>query len=91
MQRQGLEIASISAILEDFDFDLNLRVTGFSFKVSGQPTVIVSGTKLNAQAKAALRRAKRGEAVQIYDINTSISGSNVKLKKTAPVFIELTN
>ncbi|PVW17191.1 type IX secretion system motor protein PorM/GldM [Marixanthomonas spongiae] len=91
MQRQGLEIASISAILEDFDFDLNLRVTGFSFKVSGQPTVTVNGTKLNAQAKAALRRAKRGEAVQIYDINTSISGSNVKLKKTAPVFIELTN
>ena len=28
---------------------------------------------------------------QIYDINTSISGSSVKLKKTAPVFIELTN
>ena len=53
--------------------------------------VIVSGTKLNGQAKAALRRAKRGEAVQIYDINTSISGSSVKLKKTAPVFIELTN
>ncbi len=91
MQRQGLEIASISAILEDFDFDLNLRVTGFSFKVSGQPTVVVSGTKLNGPAKAALRRAKRGEAVQIYDINTSISGSGVKLKKTAPVFIELTN
>lgn len=91
MQRQGLEISTISAILEDFDFDLNLRVTGFSFKVSGQPTVVVSGTKLNGQAKAALRRAKRGEAVQIYDINTSISGSSVKLKKTAPVFIELTN
>tara|TARA_R100000306_G_scaffold5939_9_gene8415 strand:+ start:37850 stop:39421 length:1572 start_codon:yes stop_codon:yes gene_type:complete len=91
MQRQGLEIASISAILEDFDFDLNLRVTGFSFKVSGQPTVVVSGQKLNGPAKAALRRAKRGEAVQIYDINTSISGSSVKLKKTAPVFIELTN
>jgi gliding motility-associated protein GldM len=91
MQRQGLEIASIGALLEDFDFDLNLRVTGFSFKVSGQPTIIVSGTKLNGPAKAALRRAKRGDGVQIYDINTSISGSSVKLRKTAPVFIELTN
>ena len=91
MQRQGLEIASIGALLEDFDFDLNLRVTGFSFKVSGQPTIVVSGTKLNGPAIAALRRAKRGDAVQIYDINTSISGSSVKLRKTAPVFVELTN
>tara|TARA_B100001146_G_scaffold213216_1_gene213383 strand:- start:26855 stop:28429 length:1575 start_codon:yes stop_codon:yes gene_type:complete len=91
MQREGLEISSIGALLEDFDFDLNLRVTGFSFKVSGQPTVRVNGTSLNAQAKAALRRAGRGEAVQIFDINTNIAGSGVKLKKTAPVVIELTN
>ncbi|RDK89126.1 type IX secretion system motor protein PorM/GldM [Marinirhabdus gelatinilytica] len=91
MQRQGLEISSVGALLEDFDFDLNLRVTGFSFKVSGQPTVVVSGTKLNGAAKAALRRAKRGDVVQIFDINTSISGSNVKLRKTAPVTVELTN
>ncbi|MCT8340582.1 type IX secretion system motor protein PorM/GldM [Luteirhabdus pelagi] len=91
MQRQGLEISSIGAVLEDFDFDLNLQVTGFSFKVSGQPTIRVNGTSLNGQAKAALRRAGRGEAVQIFDINTNISGSGVKLKKTAPVIIELTN
>jgi len=91
MQRQGLEIASVGAQLEDFDFDLGLRVTGFSFKVSGQPTVVVNGTKLDASAKSALRRAKRGDVVQIYDINTSINGSGVKLRKTAPVFIELTN
>ncbi len=91
MQRGGLEISSVGALLEDFDFDLNLRVTGFSFKVSGQPTIVVSGTKLNGAAQAALRRAKRGDAVQIFDINTSISGSDVKLRKTAPVVIELTN
>lgn len=92
MQRQGLEISSVGASLPDFDFDLNLRVTGFSFKVSGQPTVKVSGTKLNTQAKAALRRAKRGETVQIFDINANIaSNSGYKLKKISPVCIELTN
>lgn len=92
MQRQGLEIASVGAALPDFDFDLNLRVSGFSFKVSGQPTVKVSGTKLNTQAKAALRRAKRGETVQIFDINANIaSNSGYKLKKISPVCIELTN
>jgi len=92
MERQGLEISSVSAELEDFDFDLNLNVTGFSFKVSGQPTINVSGNKLNAQAKAALRRAGRGETVQIFDIDANISGnSGYKLKRIAPVFVELTN
>ena len=91
MQRNGLEIASISAVLPDFDFDVNLQVTGFSFKVSGQPTVRVNGTRLDGAAKGALRRAKRGDAVQIFDINAKVQGSSVVLKKTSPVIIELTN
>ncbi len=91
MERGGLEISSIGAALQDFDFELKLNVTGFSFKVSGQPTVKISGNKLNGAAISALKRAGRGETVQIFDINTNISGSNVKLKRTSPVFIELTN
>jgi len=92
MQRQGLEISSVGAALLDFDFDLRLNVTGFSFKVSGQPTVKISGNKLNSQAKSALRRARRGETVQIFDINANISTNlGYKLRKISPVFIELTN
>jgi gliding motility-associated protein GldM len=92
MQRQGLEKSSVSAALEDFDFDLNLTVSGFKFKVSGQPTVSVSGRKLNSQAVAALKRAKRGETVQIFDINAKIANnSGYKLKKITPICIELTN
>ncbi len=92
MQRQGLEKSSVSAKLDDFDFDLKLDVTGFSFKVSGQPTIKVSGRKLNGAASSALRKAKRGETVQIYDINAKISGnSGYKLKKISPICIELTN
>lgn len=92
MQRAGLEKSSIGAALQDFDFDLNLNVTGFSFKVSGQPTIKVSGKKLNGQASGALRRAKRGETVQIFDISANIAGnSGYKLKKISPICIELTN
>ncbi|MFK5983617.1 MAG: gliding motility protein GldM [Flavobacteriaceae bacterium] len=92
MQRQGLEISSIGAALIDFDFDLKLNVTDFSFKVAGQPTVKVSGNKLNPQAKNALKRAKRGETVQIFDIHAKISGnSSYKLPRISPVFVELTN
>src|SRR5690606_31734960 len=91
MERGGLEISSVSAVLPDFDFEVNLNITGFSFKVSGQPTVRVNGTKLDAAAKGALRRAGRGDAVQIFDINAKVQGSTVILKKTSPVIIELTN
>ncbi len=92
MQRQGLEISSVGASLPDFDFDLNLRVTGFSFKVSGQPTVKINGNKLNTPGKAALRRARRGETVQIFDIHANIANnSGYKLKRISPVCIELTN
>ena len=72
MERGGLEISSVSAVLPDFDFDVKLNVTGFSFKVSGQPTVRINGTKLDAAAKGALRRAGRGETVQIFDINAKV-------------------
>ena len=92
MERGGLDIASVSAVLEDFDFELKINVTGFSFRVSGQPTVKVNGTKLDAGAKAALRRAGRGETVQIFDINANLVGNTgYKLKKISPVIIELTN
>lgn len=92
MQRNSLEIASVGANLPDFDFDLSIRVTGFSFKVSGQPTIKVNGNQLDASAKAALRRAGRGETVQIFDIQAQLASNTAyMLKKVSPVFIELTN
>ena len=92
MQRQGLEISSVGAALIDFDFDLKLNVTGFSFKVAGQPTVKVNGSKLNSQAIGNLKRAKRGGTVQIFDISARIAGNtSYKLPRISPVIIELTN
>lgn len=92
MQRGSLEIASVGAKLDDFDFDLPLTVSSFKFKVPGQPTMTVRGTKLDSRAKSALRKAKRGSNVQIFDIQAQIRGnSSYKLKKVSPVIIELTN
>lgn len=92
MQRNSLEISTIGAKLDDFDFELPLEITEFSFKVPGQPTITVKGNKLNSRAKAALRKAKRGSGVQIFKIVAKIKGnSSYKLKKVSPVFVELTN
>jgi len=92
LPRSNLEIASIGAKLFDFDFELPIQVTSFKIKVPGQPTVSVSGTKLNSQAKSALRKARRGDGIQIFDIKAQIRGNaSYKLKGVSPVFVELTN
>ncbi len=92
MPKNGLKIASIGAILPDFDFDIKLKVTNFKFKVEGQPTVSVSGSRLNSQAKSVLQKAKRGSSVQIIDIKARLAtNAGYRLKKISPVIVELTN
>jgi hypothetical protein len=53
--------------------------------------VIVQGDRVNAQCKAALARATRGDQVTISDIKTNIVGvpANVMPGKTAPVIYEI--
>jgi gliding motility-associated protein GldM len=91
MQRNSLKISTIGAKFDDFDFELPLRVSGFKFKVPGQPTIEVKGNKLDGRAQKALAKAKRGSGVQIFDIEAKASGVSVILKKVSPVFVELTN
>ena len=92
LPRRNVEIGTVSAELVDFDFDLPIEVKEFSFKVPGQATVKVKGNKLNAQGKSALKRARRGDAVQIFDIKAQIKGNaRYNLKKVSPVIVELTN
>ncbi|WP_029033186.1 gliding motility protein GldM [Salinimicrobium terrae] len=92
MQRQNLEISTIGASLPDFEFDVDLRVTGFKFRVPGQPTIQVRGQKLDQSAIGALRRAGRGETIQIFDVEAQLAGnSGYKLKQVSPVLVELTN
>ncbi|MFV9552492.1 gliding motility protein GldM [Algibacter sp. PT7-4] len=91
MQRNSLKISTIGAKFDDFDFELPLRVSGFKFKVPGQPTINVRGNKLDSRAQKALAKAKRGSGVQIFDIEAKASGVSVILKKVSPVFVELTN
>ncbi len=91
MQRNSLSISTVGARFDDFDFELPLSVTGFKFKVPGQPTIQVSGSKLDSRAKQALTRARRGDNVQIFDIQVRAGGVSVKLKKVSPIIIELTN
>jgi gliding motility-associated protein GldM len=87
--KSRLEVSQISAKMLDFDFEVKLRVTSFSLKVTGQATVIVSGDRVNAQCKAALAKAGRGDQITISDIKTKLEGSDILLSRTAPVIYEI--
>jgi gliding motility-associated protein GldM len=89
--KSRLEVSQISAVLPDFLYDLSFQVTQFTFKVPGQAGVIVNGDRVNAQCKAALAKAGRGDQITIYDIKTKIVGvsANVIPGKCAPVIYEI--
>ncbi len=90
MQRAGLAKSTVSATIPNFDFELNLSISGFSIRVEGERTIVVNGQQLNQAAKNVLQSAKRGASVQIFDIKASISGnSGYKLPYVSPIFIEL--
>ncbi|MBC8883374.1 hypothetical protein H9X57_07815 [Flavobacterium piscinae] len=44
---------------------------------------------MNAQCKAALARASRGDVVTISDIKTVIPGTNIVTGRTSPVIYEI--
>ncbi|MFM9826125.1 gliding motility protein GldM [Flavobacterium sp.] len=88
--KSSLEMSTVGAKLLDFDFEVGLNVVGFNFKVAGQPTVVVSGNKLNAQCKAVLSKAGRGDQVTISEIKTKLVGAgSYLLPRTAPVIYEI--
>lgn len=88
--KSRLEVSTITAKLQDFAYDLDFTVTQFTFKVTGQPAIIVNGNKVNDKCRAALARVGRGDMVQIYDIKTRISGvEGIIPPKCAPVFFEI--
>lgn len=87
--KSRLEASQITAELPDFLYDLEFKVTQFTFKVPGQAAVIVNGDRVNAQCKAALARSGRGDVVTISDIKTVIPGTNIVTGRTSPVIYEI--
>jgi gliding motility-associated protein GldM len=70
----NLAVCEISAKMEDFDFPVDVNVTEFTIKVPGQPTIKVSGSRMDGRAKDAISRAKRGDVVVIDNIKASFRG-----------------
>lgn len=92
LPRNNIEIGKVGAKLFDFDFELNIEVTSFKMKVPGQPTINCTGTRLSSQAKDAIRRARRGDGIQFFEIKAKIVGNDsYRLPTVSPVFVEVAN
>lgn len=87
--KSSLEMSTVTAELQDFDFELGIDVTSFNIKVPGQPTIVVSGNKMDGRARAAIGKAGRGDFVIISEIKTRLRGSSIMMKKTAPCTFEI--
>jgi hypothetical protein len=66
--------------------EVGLNVVGFNL-ITGQPTVVVQGDRLNAQCKSVLSKAGRGDQT-ISEIKTKLVGAgSYLLPRTAPVIL----
>jgi len=90
MPKTTIQKITVGAALPDFVFDLNLKVSGFSVKVPGSPTVIVRGTKMTGAAIRALGKARKGDQITIFDVKAALVGnSGYFLKKVSPLIIQI--
>ena len=87
--KSNLEVCSVTAIMEDFDFPVNVNVTQFNIKVPGQPTIVVSGSKMDGRARAAIAKASKGDVVVISEIKASFSGIDQLAKRVSACTYEI--
>jgi gliding motility-associated protein GldM len=87
--KSNLEVCTVSAAMEDFDFPVTVNVTQFNVKVPGQPTIVVSGNKMDGRARAAIAKATRGDIVIISEIKASFVGIDQVAKRVSPCTYEI--
>ena len=89
MPKSSLVKTTVRVELPDFLFDLTFVVKSFKVKVPGQATITVNGSKMNAQAQAAINKARVGDVIGIFDVKSSVPGVSTAIKDASPVTIEV--
>jgi len=87
--KSNLQACTISAVMEDFDFPVTVNVTQFNIKVPGQPTIVVSGSKMDGRAIGAIQKAQRGDVVVISEIKANFSGIDQLAKRVSTCTYEV--
>ncbi len=80
----NLKISDIGAMMEDFDFDVKLRVTEYVIFFPGMGSERVSGGgKMPASAQSKVDRLKPGDKVTITSMKVKIDGVNLPIKEAS--------
>lgn len=90
MSKASLAKTTVRVELPDFLFDLKFKIKSFKVKVPGKGTISVSGSKMNSQAQSAIKAARVGDVVAIFDVKSSLIGvSGVNVKNATAVSVEI--
>lgn len=81
----NLAQVSIGARMEDFEFDVKLRVTQFTIVFPGLGSEVINGTTLTSSAQSKANRLRPGDVVRIINIKARLEGApNVVIKDPTP-------
>ncbi|WP_445720054.1 type IX secretion system motor protein PorM/GldM [Flavobacterium sp.] len=87
--KSNLEVCSVTAVMEDFDFPVTVNVTQFNIKVPGQPTIVVNGSKMDSRARSAIAKASKGDVVIINEIKANFVGIDQVAKRVSACTYEI--
>ena len=88
LPRSSFEKGIVEARLEDFDFDLTLRVVSFRFRVPNQPSFQITGNRLDSRSINAMRNVRSGQVVIVSDIEVEVtSNTTYQMRQTSPISI----
>jgi len=92
LTKEDLTGSKLIADLGNFPYQLkNFRVTGFSFQIEGRAAIDVQGERLNQQAIAQVKSARRGSRITISDITTTRGGLKIQFPSTTGIVGKLIN
>jgi hypothetical protein len=89
LTKEDLKKGKLTLKVDDFLYDSPMKVKRFKIKFHKRSTIQVEGNKLNEATKRLVNSLKRGENVQIYDIQMHYEG--LRVCKINPVTIQITN
>ena len=81
-----LSTSTIGAL--HYESNKKYKATSFSIKIDGNPALKIKGNKLNARAKKALKKARKGQRIKIYNIKV-MSSSGGRLSNIEPIVIKI--
>jgi gliding motility-associated protein GldM len=88
VSKRTLSVSTIGAL--HYESNKKYKAVSFKMNIQGGSPLKVNGNKLDARAKKAITRLRRGQKVKIYDIKV-VSSTGGRLNNIEPINIKIKN